>query len=331
MFKEFIKKITRFDSVGVYSHIRPDGDCIGAQVAISLWLEKNGIRALAFNDHPVPHNLEWLANYFPIEVPDAELTAQCDAFVLLDGNAPARFGSYEVFQEEYRRPSFMIDHHPDPVDAFTESICVVEASSTCELVYRLFTEHDPDQIDSKVAKALYTGIVTDTGSMQFDSVTPGTMETAADLLRRGDFKPNEVTEKVFSNKTPQQLRLLSLALDTIQLYESNQIAIMYVTRDMLEKTSTTPDDCEGFVNYPLSISGVKAAILLKDTDGKGIKMSLRSRSNIDVNKWAKVLDGGGHKKAAGAWHPGPLELAVNDVVRIGVKQLKEIENESILP
>jgi bifunctional oligoribonuclease and PAP phosphatase NrnA len=331
MFQEFIKKVTQFDTVGVYSHIRPDGDCIGSQVALALWLERNGVRALAFNDNPVPHNLQWLTRFFQIEIPDAELTAQCDAFVVLDGNAPSRFGSYEVFQNDFRRPSFMIDHHPEPVDAFTLSISVDSASSTCELIYRLFDEHNPDQIDKKVAMALYTGIITDTGSLQYNSVSPETMEAAADLLRRGDLTPNEVAEKVFSNKTPQQLRLLSLALGSIQLYESNQIAIMYVTREMLDQTSTSSDDCEGFVSYPLSIAGVKAAILLKDIDDNGIKMSLRSRSNVDVNEWAKVLDGGGHKKAAGAWHPGPLDTAIRDVVKIGVKQLKKIESNGIFP
>ncbi len=330
MYKEFIQQIKEFNSIGVYSHIRPDGDCIGAQVAMCLWLEKNGIRALAFNDNPVPHNMQWLTSFFRIEIPDGELTAQCDAFIALDGNAPARFGSYEDFQREFRRPSFMIDHHPDPVDAFTFSISVEKASSTCELIYNIYNEHDPDQIDREVAMALYTGIVTDTGSLQYDSVRPETMEAAADLLRRGDFKPNEVIEKVFSNKSPQQLKLLSLALKSIQLYESNQIAIMYVTREMLDKTKTSSDDCEGFVNYPLSIAGVKAALLLKDIDDNGIKISLRSRSNVDVNEWAKVLDGGGHKKAAGAWHPGPLSLAINDLVKIGVKQLKKSEDKSVL-
>ncbi len=316
----------------MFSHIRPDGDCIGAQIALSRWLEKNGVRALAFNDNQIPQNLDWLTEFYTIDIPDAELTAQCDAFVVVDGNAPHRFGSYEIYQDEFPRPSFMIDHHPDPeLAAFNIGISADKASSTCELIYKLFREHDPDQIDAGTAMALYTGVITDTGSLQFDSVTPETMEIAADLLRRGKFRPNEIADRVFSNKTPQQLRLLSLALDSIRLYESNQIAIMYVTDEMLRRTHTTNEDCEGFVNYPLSIAGIKAAVLLKDIDGQGIKMSLRSRSEIDVNEWARQLDGGGHKKAAGGFHPGPLDSAIRDVVKIGVRQLKKIENESVLP
>jgi len=320
MFQEFIEQVSNFDCIGVFSHIRPDGDCIGAQVAVSRWLEKNGIRAMAFNDSQIPQNLEWLTEFHPIEIPDAELTAQCDAFIVVDGNAPHRFGSYETYQNEFPRPSYMIDHHPEPdLSAFNISISEDKASSTCELVYKLFREHDLSQIDSGTAMALYTGVITDTGSLQFDSVTPETLEITADLLRRGGFRPNEIIDRV------------SLALDTIRLYENNQIAIMYVTDGMLRITHTTNEDCEGLVSYPLSIAGIKAAVLLKDIDGHGIKMSLRSRSEIDVNEWAKKLDGGGHKKAAGGWHPGPLESAIKDVVKIGVRQIKKIENESVFP
>lgn len=331
MFKEFRKKVVQFKSVGIFSHIRPDGDCVGSQVALALWLEKNGVRALAFNDNDVPQNLKWLSEYHPVEIPNSELTAQCDAFVVVDGNTPARFGSYEEYQQNFPRPVFMIDHHPDPENSFDLAVSVESASSTCELIYQLFMEHEPGQLDEKVAKALYTGIITDTGSFQYDSVTPETLEAAANLLRCGKFRPNDVIDKVVSNKSLQQLQLLGLALDSIRLYENNQIAIMYVNREMLSKTNTNSDDCDGFVNYALSISGIQAAILLKDLDGKGVKMSLRSRNDVDVNKWARELGGGGHKKAAGAWHPGPLNSAISDVVKIGVKQLKSLENENVFP
>ncbi|MEX0770751.1 MAG: bifunctional oligoribonuclease/PAP phosphatase NrnA [Balneolaceae bacterium] len=329
MFQDFRKKLVQFKRVGIYSHIRPDGDCIGAQVGLSLWLEKNGVEAWAFNDDSIPQNLSWLTNYHPIRLPEINLVEKCDAFILIDGNAASRFGSYEKIQSDGHKPSFMIDHHPDPQSDFDYSVSVETASSTCELIYRLFQEHDPGQIDEKVAKALYTGIITDTGSLQYDSVTPETMEAAADLLRRGNFRPNEVAEKVFSNRTPRELHLLSRAMSTIRLYENNQIAVMYVTQEMMDATGTSNEDCEGFVNYPLSIAGIKAAILLKDLDDHGIKMSLRSRSQVDVNKWAREIGGGGHKKAAGAWHPGPLKKTIEEVVQIGSKQIKEIEEQKV--
>ncbi|PKD43813.1 DHH family phosphoesterase [Rhodohalobacter barkolensis] len=325
MFKEFIKKIKKYKRIGVVSHIRPDGDCIGSQVGLSIWLEKNGFEVDAFNDDDVPVNLEWLTEYFPIQSLDIEKIKKCDLIILVDGNALHRFSHIESWTKELDVPFWMIDHHPDPNDEFDLQVSVPGASSTCELIYNLYNESNIEQLEKSAAMALYTGIITDTGSLQFDSVTPKTLEAVADILRRGDFKPNVVAEQVFSTKTESQYKLLSLALGTIQLYESNQIATMYVTQEMLEETQTTNSDTEGFVNYPLSIAGVKAAVLLKDLAEEGVKMSLRSRSNVDVNVWARELDGGGHQKAAGAWHPGPLEKTIEDVISIGKKQLNQIE------
>jgi phosphoesterase RecJ-like protein len=327
MFKEFIKNVMEHHRIGVYSHIRPDGDCIGAQVGLCLWLQKNGLEPLAFNDDDIAENLIWLTDYFPIEKATIERVETCDLFIVLDGNAPHRFGSYKDFQETVSLPVFMIDHHPNPEDAFDLSISVDDASSTCELIYNLYKEHDISQIDEDVAKALYTGLITDTGSLQYDSVKPQTMHAAADLLELGNFRPNLVAERVFSNQTLPQLQLLSLSLSTIQLFENNQIAVMTVTKKMLDETGTTNADTGGFVSYALSITGIKAAVLLKDLDDDGIKMSLRSKSNVDVNKWARELGGGGHKKAAGAWHKGPLEAAIKETVEIGSKQIQQLELE----
>lgn len=321
MFKELIEKLESAQTVGVYSHIRPDGDCIGSQVAVCRWLEKNDIRAFAFNDDDVPLNLRWLTEYYKVEAPSEKKFKQCDAFILVDGNSPSRFGSYEDFIQDHPKPTYMIDHHPDPEDGFELSISVEEASSTCELIYNLYAEKDLNQLDTETAKALYTGILTDTGSLQYDSVTPETMNIASNLLEVGGFRPNVVAERVFSNKKLDQLHLLSMAMGTIELHEDNQIATMYVTSEMLEATNTTNDDCEGFVAYPLSVAGIKAAILFKDL-GEGVKMSLRSKSNdVNVNTWAREIGGGGHKKASGAWHPGPLKKTIKEVVGIGSKQV----------
>lgn len=325
MFKKLIKKLKQHNTVGVYSHIRPDGDCIGAQVAACLWLQKNDIEVYAFNDDPVPFNLKWLADYFPIQEPDEKHLKKCDAFLVLDGNSPKRFGSYSDYIQDDPKPTYMVDHHPDPHEGFDFTISIEKASSTCELIFHLFLQNDITQVDEKAAKALYTGILTDTGSLQYDSVTPETMNIASELLRLGEFRPNEVAEQVFSNKSLNQLHLLSMATSTIELFEDNQIATMYVTEEMLEETETTNDDTEGFVAYPLSVRGIKAAVLFKAL-GDGVKMSLRSKSDdVDVNKWARKIGGGGHKKASGAWHPGPLEETIKEVVGIGAKQLVSID------
>ncbi len=216
----------------------------------------------------------------------------------------------------------MIDHHPDSEDVFEEFISREGSSSTCELIYQLYDEHNANQIDPPAAKAMFTGIVTDTGSFQFDSVSADTMKAASELLRRGKFTPNEISERIYASRPLRQLKLLSAALDTIQLHANGDIATITITQNMMTETGTTKEDTEGFVQYPLSVEGVKACVLFRE-DGDGIKMSLRSQSHIDVNKWARQFDGGGHKKAAGAWHKGPIERAKKEVIQIGKQQLEE--------
>lgn len=328
MFREFIQKIQNYKHVGVVSHVRPDGDCLGAQVALCSWLRLNGISCTAMNEDDVPENLAWLQKDVDIHKFDNDKLAACDLFILVDGNSLPRFGYFAEWIENRDLPVWIIDHHPNP-DEFDITISVEEASSTCELIYQLYMEHNPDQISGMNAKAMYTGIITDTGSLQFESVSHRTVRATAELLERGGFRPNEVAERVFSNRSIGQMHLLSESLKTIRMYGDNQIAVMFVTSDMLERTNTSRNDTEGFVNFALSIDTAKVAILLKDFDDDGVRISFRSRSDIDVNKWANNLGGGGHKKAAGAWHPGPLKKAIEEILEFGTSQFKSVEKPQI--
>lgn len=321
MFKNFISSILHHQKVAVISHVRPDGDCLGSQVALSLWLQKNGVDSTAFNEDDIPANMQWLLDYFPIEKPTKDDLADFDAFVLVDGNALHRFGEIAEPLSELDKPIYMIDHHPDPDSIFEEFVSVVSASSTCELIYQLYSEHNPDQIEEHSAKAMYLGLVTDTGSFQFDSVKPQTMQAAADLLARGSFTPNEIVQRIYASRPLRQLKLLSLALETIELHADGQFATITITKNMFEETGCSNEDTEGFVQYPLSVEGVKACVLFREDESR-IKLSLRSQSDdIDVNKWARNFGGGGHQKAAGAWHDGPFQKAVQQVIEEGQKQL----------
>lgn len=327
MFKEFRQKVLQHKKIAVFSHLRPDGDCIGSQVALCLWLKKNGVETTAFNLDPAPPNLQWLMDYFKVINPlHYNLKEDYDAYIVVDGNALHRFGTRAEKLLNYNKPIYMIDHHPDPEDYFEVAISDVKASSTAELIFHLFEEHDLSQIDEQIARALFTGILTDTGSFQFSSVNSETMRAASELLKRGAFTPDEIVNKIYANKQLKQLKLISLALDTIALHADGKLASIYVTEEMMSKTQTQKADTEGIVQYPLTVEGVKACVFFRE-DGGRIKLSLRSKSDIDVNEWARELEGGGHKKAAGGWHPGPLEKAIEDVIAIGEKQLLAMHNQ----
>lgn len=320
MFKTFIEKILKHNKVAVFSHLSPDGDCIGSQIGLCRWLEKNGVQATALNQDDLPENLQWLSEIYPIQKPGEVDLASFDAFAFVDGNVPYRFGN-AADSLGSDRPLYMIDHHPEPSEVFEEMVSETSKSSTCELVYDLYMEHDERQLDPDTSRALYVGIMTDTGSYQFSSVSPATMRAGAMLLEKGGFTPNEIAEPVYSVKKMKQLKLLSMALDSIESYADGQITTISITREMFEQTETSKEDTEGFVAYPLSIDTAKCCVLFREEEGGGVKLSLRSRSDVDVNRWAREFNGGGHKMAAGAFYDGTLEEAVRDVIAVGKKQL----------
>ena len=322
MYTNLIAKLLSHSKIAVFSHIRPDGDCIGSQVGICLWLEQNGLQVRAFNQDLPPENLQWLMDLFPVESPTPNDLADLDAVLFVDGNQLSRFGELAKNLVEANIPLYMIDHHPDPSDIFDEMISVAGASSTCELIYGLYQAHKPEQLSLAACKALYTGLVTDTGSFQFESVTPATLAAASDLLTRGEFRPNEIMDALYANKSQGQIALLGKALDTIETHLGGQIASITVTQAMFEATGTEPSDTEGFVKYPLSLEGVMGCVLFRE-DADRIKVSLRSRSSLDVNGWARKINGGGHAKAAAGWFKAPMEQAKKAVLALGEESIQQ--------
>jgi phosphoesterase RecJ-like protein len=206
--------------------------------------------------------------------------------------------------------SIYTDHHWD-----------VKASSTAELVYRIYKATSLDHISREAAIALYTGIVTDTGSFRFDSVSPATHRAAADLLQLGGFKPNIVHEKLYDQRTSNQYALLGNALSGMQFYAGGRLGTIHVTEAMFRDSGTSYEDTEAFVSYPMSVKGVEAAVIFIEHEGR-IKLSFRSKTQLDVNVWARQFEGGGHAKAAGGWTDGPLDDAIRRVLDAGIRALE---------
>ena len=325
MYTKLVAKLLSYSKIAVFSHIRPDGDCIGSQVGISLWLRLNGVEVRAFNQDLLPENLLWLVDLFPVEIPKSSDLDNFDAVLFVDGNRLSRFGELAESLANSQIPLYMIDHHPDPSDVFDEMISLSSASSTCELVYGLYEAHDLCQLIPAACKALFAGLVTDTGSFQFESVTPATLAAASVLLTRGEFRPNEVIDQLYANKSRGQIALLGKALETIETHLDGQIASITVTQKMFEETETVPSDTEGFVKYPLSLDGVMGCVLFRE-DLDRIKVSLRSRSSLDVHSWAKKINGGGHAKAAAGWIKAPMEQAKEAVLALGEDSIKHAKN-----
>ncbi len=316
-----IPKLLAHKRLAVFSHIRPDGDAIGSQIGMVLWLKQHGVEAVAYNqDQPSP-SIAWLTELHEIQKPQEGDLDGFDGFVYLDGNRPDRFGTIAEKAATTGKPLYLVDHHPDPLQIYTDQHWDVKASSTAELVYRIYKATSLEHISREAAIALYTGMVTDTGSFRFDSVSPSTHRAAADLLQLGGFKPNIVHERLYDQRTSNQYALLGRALSGMQFFADGRIGTIHVTRTMFQDTSTSYEDTEALVSYPMSVKGVEAAVIFVEHDGR-IKLSFRSKTDLDVNVWARQFEGGGHAKAAGGWTDGPLEVAIERVLDVGIRALE---------
>ncbi len=309
---ELARQLKKFKKVGVISHVRPDGDAIGSQLALCRWLEAQGVTFLAHNDDSPPDDISWIAKGIEIaKRSESELDA-CDAFLFVDGNSPGRFGQHHTYFEKSTKPSFVIDHHPSPSEGYSYLVSVPEAASTAELVFLMYRETAPDAITKEIAAALYAGIMTDTGSFRYSSVGSHTHEIIAQLIEAGGLQVNQIHERVYDNRGLNQLRLISRVLGQIEIHEYG-IATMYVRTTDFEATNCSYEHTEGLIGFALSVKGVTSAVIFTEYKGQ-VKMSLRSKSNLDVNQLARKFGGGGHQKAAGAWHDGPLEKAMREVI-----------------
>lgn len=298
--------------VAITTHVRPDGDALGSEIAAALFLKTLGKDVVVLNADGEPRALGWLLDpyrgglvqvYEPGSLEHAEAFARADAVLILDANAQHRLGATGAPARGSDGKKLLMDHHPDPERWFDVVCSRTDAAAAGELVYGLVAGHDPALIETAMATALYAAIMTDTGSFRYAATTPRTHAIVADLLERGDIRPEPIHVAIHDGRSRGSLRLLSRALDTIATHYGGRVATMYVDQRMLRETETFSDEAEGLVQYALSLDGVKAAVILLELSS-GVKASFRSRGDVAINGWAARFAGGGHANAAGAFLDG---------------------------
>ncbi|MEM1054049.1 MAG: DHH family phosphoesterase [Bacteroidota bacterium] len=313
-------------SVTITTHIRPDGDALGSEIALARWLRGMNKRVYCLNADPEPRPLRWLLDEQPKKLvrtfdtgalSHAELISGADVRVVVDVNAEQRLGSVgSPFRAaaEAGQPVVVLDHHPEPETWFTEAHVDTSAAAAGEIVYDLIAGHDADAIDTPIATALYVAIMTDTGSFRYGATTPRTHEIIADLLARGQFKPEPIHVALFDGKSREALRLLGLALGTIRTHYGGRLASMTISQDTLQASGADFEETEGLIRYALSLGGVVSAVIFLETLS-GIKVSFRSKGDCPINGWAGRFGGGGHANASGAYVRGKtLEQVRKEVI-----------------
>lgn len=284
------------------THVNPDGDGLGSELALYRVLKKLGKEATILNHSATPRNYEFLdlnaeiVKFDPER--DRETVLSADVIFIVDTNQPDRLRTLQPFVLKSKGIKICIDHHLD-TDDFADHYLIDEHSSASgEIVYRLIVELGSSYIDADVARALYTAIMTDTGSFRFPRTDPEIHRIAAHLIERGA-DPTEIYQKVYESWPPGRFLLLGRALSGMKLEHEGRLAYLVITRSMLEETSTNPEDTDNFTNYPMSIGGVLIGIMFTELRD-GVKISFRSKGEIPINELAKAFGGNGHKNAAGA-------------------------------
>jgi phosphoesterase RecJ-like protein len=293
-------------NVVVITHINPDGDAIGSSLGLCNTLINAGHNCSVIVPNDYPEFLKWLPTHTKAIVYKgnesmADTLIQSAAIIFfLDFNDPERIT--QLYESVSRSNAFiaLIDHHPCPILTADYMLSDTAVSSTAELIFRFLIKAGfKNYISSAVATCLYTGIMTDTGCFSYNSSGQRTFKIVADLLGYGINK-DRIFNRIYDNYSVERMRLLGHCLSQrMEYYPEYSTAMMWLNKDDLNKYNYQTGDSEGFVNYPLSIKGIRFSAFFIEKDDH-IKASFRSKGNFAVNKFSAVhFNGGGHLNASG--------------------------------
>ncbi|MDJ0987285.1 MAG: bifunctional oligoribonuclease/PAP phosphatase NrnA [Desulfobacterales bacterium] len=301
--EKILKHIKTSRSILVASHAEPDGDCLGSLVALGLALSKLDKKITMFNPSPIPAVYRFLPGVERIVTQIKEAEAY-DLAIILDCGDIIRVGDQSALVDQIA-VVVNIDHHVSNTGFGHIQLIDTDACATAEIVYRLINALDIP-FDKAIATSIYLGILTDTGSFRFSNTNPAAFEISKAMTDIG-VEPHTVAQRVFGTYSLGRIKLLNMALNSIEISGNGKLSLMTVSRSMLNSTGTSTEDIDGLINYARRIEDVKVAALIheiKNGAGKFTNMnryhvSLRSDNTVDVAKIAGNFGGGGHTSAAG--------------------------------
>jgi phosphoesterase RecJ-like protein len=289
------------DSFVITSHARPDGDAIGSALALMHLLRPQGKQVtVAFADRiPTMYRclpgIERIVPDQPLEVPEVAILLECDSI--------ERTG----FQQIDAGMLVNIDHHQSGRSFADFNWIDSTACAVGTMIYDLVIASG-EEITPEMASCLYAALLTDTGAFTFASTSATTFAVAGHLLERGA-DSNSITQAIYFSNAESKLRLLGSALSNLEI--DGEVAWTFVTGEDMDRASASVEDCEGIVNYLISILGVRAAVFLRELPSGGrFRLNLRSKGGVDVAEVAERFGGGGHRNASGCTIDGPLAEAI---------------------
>ena len=294
--------------IGITGHLRPDGDCVGSVLATYNYIKNARPNAVVKTYLEQPAKIfSCLEGYEDIDT-TFSYPGQFDVFISLDSGDTERIGdAVKLFAGA--KKSICIDHHISNT-GFGDVYCVVpEASSTCEVLAEMF---EREYMDSEIAKALYLGIVHDTGAFQYSNTTKKTFDTLGELVQY-DFDGSKIIDETFYRKTYVQNQIMGRALLESILFMDGKCVASCVNRREMEFYGVTSKDLDGIVNQLRVTKGVEVAIFMYEIGTLEYKVSMRSNGKVNVAEVALYFGGGGHVRAAGCTMNGTFYDVLNNL------------------
>jgi phosphoesterase RecJ-like protein len=320
----FVEIVQTHQRFMLTTHVRPDGDAFGSELAMAGILQALGKDVLLCNDFVVPPSLRFLDpaekhRRLGVDV-SAEQLGDREVLIVLDTTAWAQLGAMGDVIKSTKSIKVVIDHHVSGDDLGAELFKDVDAEATGRLVIEA-----ADQlgvvVGQEIAVPAFAALTTDTGWFRFSSTKADTLRLAARLVEAGA-KPDQLYKELYENDSHARLQLIGRALVHTQSELSGRLIHTWLDLADFNASGALPSDSEDIINITLSVSGTQVAVILVEQPKGGFKISFRSRCDVDCSKIAERFGGGGHKKAAGAFLNEPLDVArakVLDAVRAAMK------------
>jgi len=323
------ERLTSWQRTMILTHLRPDGDGLGGIGAMKQVIESCGRQATAYIHEDVPTSYQFLAhscnfNLWP-EDNLAEFDKQFDGILIVDTCSWQQLEKVADYLKDSSLPRVIIDHHQTNDDLAIENsktLYVIDptAASACVMIHE-WCEVMNWPIDPVAAKALFTGITTDTGWFRFSNTDARTFKAASALIEK-DIHPDHMYATLYASYSVERIKLMAAMLSTLQFHADGALAVMWITKQMFEQTGAQNTDTENLVNYPMEAKSVVVTVLLTDMGDGQIRINFRSKSlqvcerDIDVSAIAAQFGGGGHARASGARVKGSLDEIRDRVIGV---------------
>lgn len=314
--RQILPHLRRGRQAVISTHVNPDGDGLGSQLALAVYLKQRGLRVAIVNSDPIPKPYCFMdprGEILTTRNPAARRAMDaCELLFAVDNGTLSRMGDLEGWIRETPAFKICIDHHASQDDIWDLRLIDEGACSTGTLIYQMIRALGA-RLNPAQALAIYVALITDTGYFRFSRTDASTYRLAGDLLDAG-VDPIRVYHEVYERNSLAYLRLLGAALYNVNTECGGRLGWVSLSRQQIEEVDAGEEDTSEIVNSLLTLNGIRMALLFKEMPARRTKVSLRSKGEIDVNALARRLGGGGHRNAAGILLAEPLERVVEQVL-----------------